>query len=74
MTQFNTADVKTDEVGPLTGDVIDAGTRVRIGTIRQTLPLRAIGHIVLMTEEDRSALLARAERTCQQEQYLRFEI
>ena len=60
MTQFNTADVKTDEVGPLTGDIIDAGTRVSIGAVCKTMPVRTIDYIILVTEDDRSALLARA--------------
>jgi hypothetical protein len=57
----DTADIKANKVRPFAREVMDARACVGIGTVRQTLPIRAIDHIVLVTKYD-ALLMLRASR------------
>ncbi len=52
MAQLDTTDVKTDEIGPFAGQIMDAGTGIGIGVVREALPVGAIDYIILVTKEN----------------------
>jgi hypothetical protein len=71
--QFDATYIKTDEVRPLAGEVMYAGTGIGIGAVREALPAGAIDYIILVTKENsRFGRLTSREKDERQKYNVRF--